>query len=392
MLKKLANKNYKNRPKKIINLPDLKKLSNKLKKQNKKIVFTIGSFDLLNPGHCRYLAEVKAKGDILVVGVTTDRSDAGVKGPTYPLMNQDIRAELVSHIKGVDYVTIVDEDQPYAVLILLKPDVFVTTKLQEYVKPVVKIYGGKMIKMERFQPYYGIKDLVNFIADIRITQILEKYIKDRIGDFKLDPLKHLKPADFGEQRPRDSKSYDANSDILNMDGLQSLGERFRKEKKEIVFVSGSYDLLHVGHARFIEQAGLLGDVLVVGIPSDSSLRELKGVGRPVITERSRAYILCHLDSVDKVVIFNEKTVLKALEALKPDVFFTVEEDWNSGYKDSPEYKLVASYKGKVVRAKRQSPFLSASMIIDKAAQQRVHDIFKEFLSVEKYQKILTEHV
>src|SRR5258708_23636911 len=90
---------YKERSKKLVDFKDLQKLGKKLHEKGKKIVFTTGSYDMLNPGHCRYLAEAKSLGDILVVGVSTDYSDQKVKGPEYPLISEDIRAEMVSFLR-----------------------------------------------------------------------------------------------------------------------------------------------------------------------------------------------------------------------------------------------------------------------------------------------------
>src|SRR3989344_2487540 len=140
----------------------------------------------------------------------------------------------------------------------------------------------------------------------------------------------------------------------------------------------------------ILQTDLMGDVLVVAIPSDKSLRQLKGVGRPVISEKSRAYILGHLDPVDYVVVFDDTTVYSALETIKPDIFFTVDESWNKGYKQSKEYKLVKSYGGEVALTERQAPYLSASMLIDRLAQKKVKEIFKECMDEERYIKIKEE--
>ena len=393
----VKDKRYRTRHKKVVDFKELQRLSIKLKKEGKKVVFTIGSFDLLNPGHCRYLAEAKAKGDVLVVGVSSDSSDMRTKGSMYPLVKQEIRAELVSYLKTVDYVTVVEEDRPHSVLILLQPDIFFTsdtdwgTGLRDpQERTILKMYGGKIIKRAKHEPFFSNDALVEHIANIRVLQILESYLKDRVGDFTLDPSKHLPPADFGKQIPNDKKAYDGNGMLVQTDDLAELGNKLRSQGRSVVLVSGSYDLLHVGHARFIEQAGLLGDVLFVVIPADKSLRELKGIGRPVITEHSRAYVLSHLDPVDYVTVFSEHSVLDTLEKLKPDIFFTVDEAWNKGYKDSPEYRLVHEYGGKIVRVKRQAPFLSASTIIDRAAQEKVRDIFKECMDETKYQKILLE--
>ncbi len=388
---------YNTRGHKLVEFKDIQKLGKKLHSQGKKIVFTTGSFDLLGPGHCRYLAEAKAKGDILLVGVSTDASDAKLKGSDYPLISEDIRAEMISFLRTVDYVTIIDEYRPHAILSLLQPDVFFTHEnswtmgLRDPQESfIVKSYGGKVFVRPTEVPYFSARLLVEHIANIRVIQILESYLKERVPDFYLDPEKNLKPADYGPQQPIIKEAFNSNNLIVEFDKLKELGELLRKKNKKVAFVSGSYDLLHVGHTRFVEQAGILADVLIVGIPSDFSLRCSKGLGRPIISEHARAYVLGHVDQVDFVTVFKDRTIYSSLEALKPDIFFTVNESWNSGYKESPEYKLVKSYGGEVVTAERQSPFLSSSAIIDKMAHRKVMEIFKECMDETRYQKILAE--
>lgn len=98
--------------------------------------------------------------------------------------------------------------------------------------------------------------------------------------------------------------------------------RFGREKRNgrcIVFTNGCFDLLHPGHIGSLEQARALGDALIVGINSDSSVRHLKGEGRPVFPERERAEILAALECVDAVVIFDELTPREVIAALLPDV-------------------------------------------------------------------------
>ena len=98
--------------------------------------------------------------------------------------------------------------------------------------------------------------------------------------------------------------------------------RFGREKRngrKVVFTNGCFDLLHPGHIRGFEQARQLGDVLIVGLNSDSSVRQLKGSARPVIPEQERAEILSSLEAVDAVVIFDELTPREVISRLLPDV-------------------------------------------------------------------------
>ena len=93
----------------------------------------------------------------------------------------------------------------------------------------------------------------------------------------------------------------------------------RAAGQKVVFTNGCFDLLHPGHIRTLEAARRLGDVLVVGLNSDSGVRQLKGAGRPVLPERERAEILAALEGVDAVVIFDEPTPQRIIAALLPDV-------------------------------------------------------------------------
>jgi len=115
-----------------------------------------------------------------------------------------------------------------------------------------------------------------------------------------------------------------HGDPLNSSVL-TLGEailRFGREKRNgrrVVFTNGCFDLLHPGHIRSLELARALGHVLIVGLNSDASVRQLKGKGRPVISEHERAEILAALESVDAVVIFDDLTPREVIARLLPDI-------------------------------------------------------------------------
>jgi D-beta-D-heptose 7-phosphate kinase/D-beta-D-heptose 1-phosphate adenosyltransferase len=97
-----------------------------------------------------------------------------------------------------------------------------------------------------------------------------------------------------------------------------IGEMKTKGKK-IIFTNGCFDLLHIGHVRYLEEARSLGDLLVVGVNSDSSVRGLKGPNRPILPQEERAEILSGLGCVDYVAIFDEPTPLNLISSLLPDV-------------------------------------------------------------------------
>jgi len=124
------------------------------------------------------------------------------------------------------------------------------------------------------------------------------------------------------------------------------------------------------------------------VPSNASVRALKGIGRPMVDEEARALVLAELEAVDKVVIFDERSVLGCLKRLRPDVFFTVKEDWNVGLTRSPEAKFLRSIGSKIVCSVRQAPFLSASKIIDKAAGELVKKRFSQLITLAQKTPIL----
>ena len=93
----------------------------------------------------------------------------------------------------------------------------------------------------------------------------------------------------------------------------------KRKGKRIVFTNGCFDILHVGHTRYLKEAKKRGDVLILGLNSDESVRSLKGETRPLIPESERADVVAALESVDYVTIFNETTPLELIEYLKPDI-------------------------------------------------------------------------
>lgn len=109
------------------------------------------------------------------------------------------------------------------------------------------------------------------------------------------------------------------SKIYQREELKQELERLRGEGRKIVFTNGCFDILHVGHVRYLQAAKDMGDVLVLALNSDASVKSLKGDKRPLITESERAVVVAALTSVDYVIIFSETTPLSLIEDLRPDV-------------------------------------------------------------------------
>jgi D-beta-D-heptose 7-phosphate kinase/D-beta-D-heptose 1-phosphate adenosyltransferase len=107
--------------------------------------------------------------------------------------------------------------------------------------------------------------------------------------------------------------------IKTKEDLRRVVEDLKKKGKRIVFTNGCFDLLHLGHVRYLEKAKSLGDILVVGINSDRSVQSLKGPERPILPEEEREEILSSLECVDYVTIFNELTPLELISSLQPHI-------------------------------------------------------------------------
>lgn len=106
--------------------------------------------------------------------------------------------------------------------------------------------------------------------------------------------------------------------ILNWNELKEAVEKLRAEGKKIVFTNGCFDIIHIGHVRYLKEAKKLGDILIVALNSDSSVAELKP-GRPINTESYRAEVLASLEMVDYIAVFSEDTPYELIKLLKPDV-------------------------------------------------------------------------
>ncbi len=137
---------------------------------------------------------------------------------------------------------------------------------------------------------------------------------------------------------------DAASRILERNRLIARVAIARKNGARVVFANGCFDLLHVGHVRYLEAARALGDLLVVGVNGDAEVRRQKGEGRPFVPERERAEVIASLRAVDYVTIFHEPTATELLLALRPEVHAK-----GTDYTEEsvPERDVVRSYGGRV---------------------------------------------
>lgn len=153
--------------------------------------------------------------------------------------------------------------------------------------------------------------------------------------------------------------------IKKISQLQKIIRRLKAAGKKVVFTNGCFDLLHAGHVQYLEKAKAAGDILVVALNSDSSIRRIKGNVRPIINEKDRLRIIAGLESVDYAVLFDEDTPLKTIEKLKPDILVKG-ADWSKNKIAGSDF--VAGYGGEVLRIKLTKG-RSTTNLIKKIAQR-----------------------
>jgi len=152
---------------------------------------------------------------------------------------------------------------------------------------------------------------------------------------------------------------------LTIAEAKTIVERLRSAAKRVVFTNGVFDLLHLGHLRYLQQARALGDALIVGVNSDRSVRANKGPARPVTPEAERAEILAALACVDGVVVFDQETPHELIAALQPDVLVKG-ADWAEDAIVGRD--IVEARGGRVVRVPVEAGH-STSAIIEKIKNQ-----------------------
>ncbi len=143
--------------------------------------------------------------------------------------------------------------------------------------------------------------------------------------------------------------------------LQKVLRCIRNKRQKIIFTNGCFDIIHYGHIKYLRKAKSLGDVLIVGLNSDVSVKRIKGKDRPINKQLMRSVVLASLEMVDYVVIFNENTPEKLIKQIKPDVLVKG-ADWEIKHIAGSEF--VKSYNGKIKRIPFVKGF-STSKIIKK---------------------------
>lgn len=148
--------------------------------------------------------------------------------------------------------------------------------------------------------------------------------------------------------------------VVNLNELKILRDDFRKCNLKVVFTNGVFDILHRGHIEYLNRAKKLGDVLVIGVNSDESVRRIKGDKRPIVNQDDRTFLLANISCVDYVCIFDEETPFNLIKEIVPDILVKG-ADWN---KDDIVGKDIVEKNGGIVTTIEFVPEHSTSNIID----------------------------
>ncbi len=140
------------------------------------------------------------------------------------------------------------------------------------------------------------------------------------------------------------RSLNSLNKVKPLSQLIKIISRLKKEGQKIVFTNGCFDLLHYGHAKYLEAAKSKGDILVVGVNSDASIKRIKGKDRPIVEENNRLHLIAALESVDFAVLFQEDTPLELIKKIRPDILIKG-ADWK--HKGIVGADFIKSYGGRV---------------------------------------------
>jgi rfaE bifunctional protein nucleotidyltransferase chain/domain len=140
---------------------------------------------------------------------------------------------------------------------------------------------------------------------------------------------------------------DASTKLIDRNDLAVLVKKVQASGQTVVFTNGCFDLLHPGHIHLLQASKAFGDLLIVAINTDDSIRGLKGAGRPIYSEQERAYILSALACVDYVVLFHEPTPIPLLERLKPEILV---KGAHYSHQEVVGWNVVEAYGGRIERA------------------------------------------
>ncbi|MCE5323909.1 threonylcarbamoyl-AMP synthase [bacterium] len=233
-------------------------------------------------------------------------------GPlTIVIKKNESVSDLVSG--GLDSVGVRVPDHPVALALLRELD-----------SPIVATSAnltGKEPPKTAEQAVNQIGDKVSIVLDAGECEI---GVASTVVDISVDPPKILRIGTIDREQIEQvimEKNIHraAERKVESRSELKKIVGQAKSEGKKVVFTNGCFDILHIGHVRYLQDARALGDILVVGVNSDRSVRRLKGEGRPVVAQSERAEVLAALECVDYVTIFDEDTPIELIMAIMPDI-------------------------------------------------------------------------
>lgn len=169
--------------KRLISPAQIALVGDQLRAKKKKIVYTAGAWDMLHVGQVRYLHEARKLGDVLIVGVSSNHTVSHLKGPNRPILDELIRAEMLSCLKFVDLVTIVPQPSNQPTLDHLKPDIYVTVKeswnegyQQSPEYQTVIGYGGQVVLVDRQSPFISTTQILKKTVSAQLSEVMQDYL------------------------------------------------------------------------------------------------------------------------------------------------------------------------------------------------------------------------
>ena len=222
-------------------------------------------------------------------------------------------------------------------------------------KEVIDVSGAGDTVVASIAVFMGLKydmDQICKLANVAASVVVSKFGTSTVN---LDEMNNIIEDEY-------------NDKIINLDRLEKVVTELRNKGKKISFTNGCFDLLHAGHIDSLTQSKSFGDVLIVGVNSDNSVKKNKGPNRPIIQEKFRLMMLSSLECVDYLVLMDDDTAENLVKIIKPDYYVK-----GYDYKDivTPETKIVNSYGGKCEYVKIKNN-ISTSKIIE-----RIKDIYNE---------------
>ena len=186
-------------------------------------------------------------------------------------------------------------------------------------KSVIDAYREEKFRQSRDKNYklslLSGNEKIDIIKNLDVINVVTNEVE------KVSMVDYVDIADFGKATNADPKRYDwvVSEKIITQENLSFVLNNLRHENKKIVFTNGVFDIIHRGHISYLQKARQLGDILILGLNTDASVKRIKGEGRPINHENDRAFVLSAIEFVDYIIMFSEDTPYNLLKAVQPDV-------------------------------------------------------------------------